>query len=59
MKPVSLALLLVASLLPACGGGAAPTHADDEVSATWTAGDDAPLEEEAAGPGDTGSTGTH
>lgn len=56
MKPVSLALLLLASLLSACGGGAAPTHADDEVSATWTAGDDIPLEEADAGPREAGST---
>lgn len=56
MKPVpSLAVLVLAWLLAACGG-AAPDPAPDEVSATWTAGDDAPLEPDApaegAGPAD-------
>lgn len=35
------ALIILALLLPACGG-AAP---DEEVSASWTSGDDAPLED--------------
>jgi ABC-type glycerol-3-phosphate transport system substrate-binding protein len=42
-RPASLVLLLSA-LLAACGGSmAAPPP--EEVTETWTAGDDAPLEE--------------
>ena len=48
----ALAMLTLASLLAACGG-APPPRADDEVSATWTAGDDAPLEAEDPGDGAT------
>jgi len=40
-------LLALVAALTACGGGAPPA---EEVSATWTSGDDAPLE--GSGEGD-------
>ncbi len=41
---ISLAVLL---MLTACGGPGAQSHGPDEVTATWTAGDDAPLGDDA------------
>ncbi len=46
MKRIGMAIVML--LLGACGS-ATPARAPDEVTATWSAGDDAPLEDAAAG----------
>lgn len=38
-------LWIIAGLLAGCGGAATGEPPEEEVTATWTSGDDAPLEE--------------